>query len=94
MYDALNKGIRLTKGDVIGILNADDFYLSNDTLSKVADAFADEHVDAVYGGLVHVDRSNTEKIVRAWRSGEYRPRKLYQGWMPPHPRNRDSITYP
>ena len=85
MYDALNKGIGLATGDVIGILNADDFYFSKDTLSRVSEAFSDEHVDAVYGDLVYVDRNNTEKVVRAWRSGEYRPRKFYHGWMPPHP---------
>jgi glycosyltransferase len=85
MYDAVNKGIGLATGDVIGILNADDFYSSNNTLSKVADAFSDEDVDAVYGDLVYVDRYNTEKLVRAWRSGEYQPGKFYQGWMPPHP---------
>jgi glycosyltransferase involved in cell wall biosynthesis len=85
MYHAINKGIKLATGDVIGILNADDCYFSNDTLSKVADAFSDEDVDAVYGDLVYVNRNNTEKVVRTWRSGEYRPRKFYQGWMPPHP---------
>jgi len=85
MYAAANKGIGLATGGVIGILNADDFYFSKDTLSKVADAFSDEDVDAVYGDLVYVDRNNTEKVVRAWRSGEYQPRKFYQGWMPPHP---------
>jgi glycosyltransferase involved in cell wall biosynthesis len=85
MYHAINKGIRLATGDVIGILNADDCYFSNDTLSKVADAFSDEDVDAVYGDLVYVNRNNIEKVVRTWRSGEYRPRKFYQGWMPPHP---------
>ena len=85
MYDALNKGIGLATGDVIGILNADDFYFSKDTLSKVLDAFSDEDADAVYGDLVYVGRNNTEKVVRAWRSGEYQPRKFYQGWMPPHP---------
>ena len=67
MYDAVNKGIGLATGDVIGILNADDFYFSNDTLSKVADTFSDENVDAVYGNIVYVDRSNTEKVVRVWR---------------------------
>ena len=85
LYHAINKGIGLAKGDVIGILNADDCYSSSDTLSKVADAFSDEDVDAVYGDLVYVQRNNTEKVVRTWRSGEYRPRKFYQGWMPPHP---------
>ena len=85
MYDALNKGIRLATGDVIGILNADDFYLTNDILSKVMDAFSCEDVEAVYGDLDYVDRQDTEKVVRAWRSGEYRSDKFYQGWMPPHP---------
>ena len=85
MYAAANKGIGLATGDVIGILNADDFYFSADTLSKVVEAFSDEDVDAVYGDLVYVDRNNTGKVVRAWRSGEYQPRKFYQGWMPPHP---------
>ena len=82
MYDALNKGIGLATGDVIGILNADDFYFSKDTLSRVSEAFSDEHVDAVYGDLVYVDRNNTDKVVRAWQSGEYRPLKFYHGWMP------------
>jgi glycosyltransferase involved in cell wall biosynthesis len=85
MYDALNKGVVLATGDVIGILNADDFYFSKDTLSTVLDAFSDEDVDAVYGDLVYVNRNNTEKVVRTWRSGEYQPRKFYHGWMPPHP---------
>ena len=85
MYDAANKGIGLATGDVIGILNADDFYFSNDTLSKVVEAFSDEDVDAVYGDLVYVDRNNTGKVIRAWRSGEYQSCKFYQGWMPPHP---------
>ena len=85
MYDAINKGIGLATGDVIGILNADDFYLSKDVLSKVVDAFSCEDVDAVYGDLVYVDRQDTEKVVRAWQSGEYKQRKFYHGWMPPHP---------
>jgi glycosyltransferase involved in cell wall biosynthesis len=85
MYDAANKGIQLASGEVIGMLNADDFYLSRDTLSKVAAAFEDETVDAVYGDLVYVDREDTGKVVRVWRSGEFHPRKFYRGWMPPHP---------
>jgi glycosyltransferase len=85
MYDALNKGIGLATGDVIGILNSDDFYLTDGILSAVVDAFSDKDVDAVYGDLIYVDRNNTEKVVRAWRSCEYQPRKFYHGWMPPHP---------
>ena len=85
MYAAANKGIGLATGDVVGMLNADDFYFSSDTLTKVVDAFSDEKVGAVYGDLVYVDRSNTDMVVRSWRSGEYHPRRFYRGWMPPHP---------
>jgi len=85
MYDAANKGIKIATCDVIGILNADDFYFSNDTLSKVAKVFSDKTVDAVYGDLVYVNRNNTKKVTRTWKSGDYHPNKFYWGWMPPHP---------
>jgi len=85
MYDAVNKGIGLANGEVIGILNADDYYPSSDTLSRVASVFSDPDVEACYGDLVYVDRQETDRVVRYWRSGEYHPRKFYWGWMPPHP---------
>jgi glycosyltransferase involved in cell wall biosynthesis len=84
-YDAVNKGIRIAIGEVVGILNADDFYPSADILVKVARVFKDPAIDACYGDLVYIDRTDIHKIVRYWRSGTFAPIKFYWGWMPPHP---------
>ncbi len=85
IYDAMNRGIALASGEVVGILNADDFYPASDILEKVAAFFADPTVDACYGDLNYVRETNTEKVVRRWRSGAYDAKRFYQGWMPPHP---------
>lgn len=85
IYDAMNKGIELCNGDIVGILNADDFYANNDIISKVAALFEDELVEAVYGDLVFVDQLQTNKIKRTWISGTYHYSQFYNGWMPPHP---------
>jgi len=85
IYDAMNKGLKRASGDIIGILNADDFYPATDTLAKVMRVFEDPQVDACYGDLLYVDACNIEKIVRNWRSGSFTPAKFYWGWMPPHP---------
>ena len=85
IYDAMNKGLRLAGGDVIGILNADDYYPSKDVLQKVAVAFSDPKVEACYGDLIYVNNLATDKVVRYWKSGVFSPRKFYWGWMPPHP---------
>ena len=84
-YDAINKGIEIAKGDIIGILNADDYYPSADTLAWVQKAFEDPKVGACYGDLHYVEARNTDKVVRNWRSGGFDPKKFYWGWMPPHP---------
>jgi glycosyltransferase len=85
IYDAMNKGLRMARGDVIGILNSDDFYASNDVLARVAKVFEHSDVESCYGDLVYVDRHHPHKIVRYWQSGEYSSDLLYKGWMPPHP---------
>jgi glycosyltransferase involved in cell wall biosynthesis len=85
IYDAMNKGIALATGDVVGILNSDDIYAHPDVLRKVAAAFEDPMVDAVYGDLLYVDAENPRRILRSWRSGGYRPGMFKWGWMPPHP---------
>lgn len=85
IYDAMNKGIRLAKGEIIGILNSDDFYNGNDVLSKVAREFESPDTDAVYGDLQYVHPLQTNKITRTWKSGDYRKEKFLYGWMPPHP---------
>src|SRR5450631_761696 len=73
IYDAMNKGIALARGDVIGILNADDYYANKNVIAQIATAFEDELVDACYGDLEYVDTLLTNKVFRYWRSGDYRP---------------------
>lgn len=85
IYDALNKGLALATGDVVGFLHSDDFYADQHVLKDVAEAFSDPLVDAVYGDLDYVAKSDTSRIVRHWRSGEFNQTKLKHGWMPPHP---------
>ena len=85
LYDAMNKGISRARGDIIGILNADDLYASSDVLAKVAAVFEDPAIDACYGDLYYVQRKVTERVVRYWRSGGFSPRRFYWGWVPPHP---------
>jgi glycosyltransferase involved in cell wall biosynthesis len=85
LYDALNKGIRLATGDIIGLLHADDFYVSEMALSLVAKTVQTTGADAVYGDMVYVDKINPDRIIRYWKSGDYNPEKLKFGWMPPHP---------
>ena len=72
-------------GDVIGILNADDFYPSPEILEKVTEVFQKDNIDSCYGDLMYVDSENTDKVIRYWQSGPYNINKFYQGWMPPHP---------
>lgn len=85
IYDAMNKGVMTASGDIVGIINSDDFYISHDVLSKVASAFETSGADAVYGDLVYVDEMNTDKIVRKWKSGKYAANSFRWGWHPPHP---------
>ncbi len=85
MYDALNKGIDLASGEIIAILNSDDFYINNHVISKVVDQMTSKGVDALYGDLWYVDQVDTNKIIRKWISGEYKPGLFLKGWMPPHP---------
>ena len=84
IYDAMNKGISMATGDVIGFLNADDFYAGSSILSKVAGILDNTGADSCYGDLLYVDPVNAE-VKRYWKSGEYDPRLFYNGWMPPHP---------
>jgi len=85
IYDAMNKGIAMATGDVIGILNADDFYVHEQVIAMVAAAFEDESIDVCYGDLEYVDSDDTDKVFRYWKSGTYHPERFYLGWMPPHP---------
>jgi glycosyltransferase involved in cell wall biosynthesis len=83
VYDAMNKGIAVATGDIIGTLNADDYYAADDILQQVAAAFSEQNTDIVYGDLDYVDVN--ANIIRKWRSGMYRRGLFNWGWMPPHP---------
>lgn len=83
IYDAMNRGIKLVSGDVVGMLNADDFFADNSVLSEIANAFETEKAGIVYGDIDYVNKSG--KITRRWRSGKYAGGLFNWGWMPPHP---------
>lgn len=83
IYDGMNKGIGIATGEVVGILNADDRYLDPFVIRDVVNAFAHEDTDACYGDIVYTDESG--RVVRYWKTGNYKRRKWYLGWMPPHP---------
>lgn len=86
IYDAMNKGISLASGDIIGILNSDDFYTDDNVINEVTKYFiSDPSLECIYADLFYVDQKNTSKIIRKWRSGKYNERSFYYGWMPPHP---------
>jgi glycosyltransferase len=85
IYDAMNKGIKKASGDIIGILNSDDFYTDVDVIAKVVKLFEETDCDAVYGDLEFVDQYNATTVVRKWVAGNYTPESFYKGWMPPHP---------
>ena len=84
IYDAMNKGINIASGDVIGILNADDVYKNSQVLTAVMDAFK-ANVSIVYGDIEYVKYNDISKVVRKWKAGVFRSGKFKWGWMPPHP---------
>jgi glycosyltransferase involved in cell wall biosynthesis len=85
VYHAMNKGLRLASGDVIGFLNSDDVYVDEHVLDKIAAIFRDAEVDACYADLIYVERENPQKLVRYWRSRPFSPGLFKRGWMPAHP---------
>ncbi|WP_255748870.1 glycosyltransferase family 2 protein [Pontibacter liquoris] len=85
LYDAINKGILLATGEVIGLLHADDIFFNAEAVATVAQTFLKQETDSVYGDLLYVRKENTNNIVRNWVSGSYRREKFIYGWMPPHP---------
>ena len=85
IYDAMNKGIQMATGDVIGILNSDDFYTSDDALQVIADAFANNDIDATYGDIHFVNDDDLSKCVRYYSSAIFRRSFMRFGLMPAHP---------
>ncbi len=82
IYDAMNKGIMLSTGDIIGILNSDDFYTNEFVIEKVVNKMVSEDAECLYADLLYVDGCNTEKVVRRWKAGRG---DFRYGWNPPHP---------
>jgi glycosyltransferase involved in cell wall biosynthesis len=85
MYDALNKGMQLATGDVIGILNSDDVLASPDVILEIVNCFLENNVDSLYGDLVYVDPFDLQKVLRFWKGLTYKRRRFRYGWMPAHP---------
>jgi len=85
IYDAMNKGIKLATGDVVGILNSDDFYASDNVLQDIVDTFEEFNSDAVYGNLDFVAPNNINKIIRHWKSSPYLTGSFKKGWHAAHP---------
>ena len=85
IYDAMNKGIRMATGDIVGIINSDDFYHRTDVIEQVAKAFQDKAVQAVYGDVRFVNPDNLDKTVRYYSSKNFSPRRFRYGFMPAHP---------
>ena len=85
MYDAINRGIKMATGDIIGILNSDDMLNSEDVITEIVNAFETKKVGAVYGDLNFVVAENTEKVFRIWKGKPYKRSRFKFGWMPAHP---------
>jgi len=85
IYDAMNKGISLATGDVVGILNSDDFYIDENVIEKVVKTFEEKEVDSLFANLIFVRPNNLEKTVRLYNSSQFNPSKFAYGWMPAHP---------
>jgi len=85
IYDAINKGIELASGELLSVLNSDDFFATSSVVSDVVESIAKENSDSSYGNLLYVNREETSKVLRTWISGEYYDGIFYKGWMPPHP---------
>lgn len=85
IYDAMNKGLALASGDVVGFLNADDVFAHPHVLERISSVFRNASVDACYGDLVYVDPIQMKKITRYWKSRDFRAGLCDAGWMPAHP---------
>lgn len=85
IYHGMNKGLSLCSGDIICFLNSDDWYYSPDVISKVVDKMKSGTCKVVYGDLQYVQQYNPERIARTWKSGHFRRKNIFYGWMPPHP---------
>ena len=85
LYDAINKGILMSTGDVVGILNSDDFFPHKQVISHMVKCFKENDADAVFGDIAFVRPENLEKVIRLYSSRKFYPGKFKYGYMPAHP---------
>jgi glycosyltransferase len=85
MYDAINKGMAMATGDIVGILNSDDILVGDDVIESIVKAFEENNVDTVYGDLEYVAAADTNKIIRIWKGRPFQRYRFRYGWMPAHP---------
>lgn len=85
IYDALNKGIEMATGKIIGFLHSDDILASPNVLKEIAKGLQSRDADGIYGDLQYVSKENTSKVIRYWKSEQFHPHLLKRGWMPAHP---------
>ena len=85
LYDAMNKGIRMATGDIVGIINSDDFYHRTDVIAKVVEGFQENGIEAIYGDVRFVNPDNLDKTVRYYSSKHFSPQLFRYGFMPAHP---------
>ncbi len=85
IYDAMNKGIDLATGDVIGFLNSDDIYADEKVIEDIVSVFMNYNVESCYSDLVYVDKEDLNKVKRYWKSNSFKESSLQKGWHPPHP---------
>ena len=85
MYDAINKGMMLATGDIIGVLNSDDMLASADVIMDIVACFDETGTDSIYGDLVYVDPVTPQKVMRFWKGLSYKRSRFNYGWMPAHP---------
>jgi glycosyltransferase involved in cell wall biosynthesis len=85
IYDAMNKGVLLASGEIIGILNSDDMFADSSVIADVVQGFVESSAECLYGDLVFVDAVDVERVVRRWRASPYHSGAFRKGWHPPHP---------
>ena len=85
IYDAMNKGIKMASGDVIGVLNSDDFYHDERVVEDIANAFIQKNVECVYGNLVFIDENDMNNTLRIWKGSQHECGSFLSGWHPAHP---------
>jgi glycosyltransferase involved in cell wall biosynthesis len=85
IYDAMNKGIAMSSGDIVGILNSDDIYFDSKVIEDVVQHLYLERTDSIYGNIIMVHPNNLHKTIRVWKSSAFKPNSFKKGWHPPHP---------